>query len=220
MVVEDDADLLLAITTHLTGLGMLVDGAGDIATADAALTSEGYDCVVFDRILPDGDAITYVHRRRKRGWAVPVLFLSARGSGGDIVTGFEHGGDDYLVKPCAMAELGSRVIALTRRRARRSSVLCHGDLEVDCARRTVRRAGVLLCLTDKEFALLEHLIARPDQAVGRDELIEHCWNSDTEPMSNAVDATVRRLRAKLGQPDLISTIRGRGYRFGQHRASS
>ena len=84
---------------------------------------------------------------------------------------------------------------------------------MDCARREVRRAGVLLSLTAKEFAVLEYLIARPDQVVGRDELIEHCWESDSEPMSNAVDVTVRRLRSKLGGPELISTIRGRGYRL-------
>jgi DNA-binding response OmpR family regulator len=84
---------------------------------------------------------------------------------------------------------------------------------VDCARREVRRAGTLLTLSDKEFAVLEFLLARPDQAVGRDELIEHCWDSRTDPMSNVVDVVVRRLRLKLREPELIHTVRGRGYRL-------
>jgi DNA-binding response OmpR family regulator len=214
MVVEDDDDLRLAVTTDLAGAGLMVDQAADIATADAALSAGGYDCVVFDRMLPDGDSVHYVHRRRQRGWAVPVLFLTARDSLADRVAGFEHGGDDYLVKPFAVAEMTSRVLALCRRSgAGQPSVLRHADLVVDCARREVRRGGVLLTLTAKEFAVLEYLIARPEQAVGRDELIEHCWDTSTDPMSNVVDVVVRRLRGKLREPELIHTLRGRGYRL-------
>jgi DNA-binding response OmpR family regulator len=218
MVVEDDDDLRLAVTTDLAGAGLAVDQAADLATADAALSAGDYDCVVFDRVLPDGDSIHYVQRRRERGWAVPVLFLTARDSLADRVAGFEHGGDDYLVKPFAIAEMTSRVRALCRRAgAGRPSVLRHADLVVDCARREVRRAGVLLSLTAKEFAVLEYLIARPERAVGRDELIEHCWDSSTDPMSNVVDVVVRRLRGKLREPELIHTLRGRGYRLGGPR---
>jgi DNA-binding response OmpR family regulator len=218
MVVEDDDDLRLAVTTDLAGAGITVDQAVDVAGADAALSAAAYDCVVFDRMLPDGDSARYVHRRRQEGWAVPVLFLTARDSLADRVAGFEHGGDDYLVKPFAMAEMTSRVLALCRRSGTgRPSVLRHADLVVDCARREVRRAGVLLTLTAKEFAVLEYLIARPDQAVGRDELIEHCWDTSTDPMSNVVDVVVRRLRGKLREPELIHTLRGRGYRLsGPH----
>lgn len=216
MVVEDDDDLRLAVTTDLAGAGLGIDGAADIATADAALSTGDYACVVFDRMLPDGDSVHYVHRRRQEGWAVPVLFLTARDRLADRVAGFEHGGDDYLVKPFAMAEMTSRVLALCRRSgAGRPSVLRHADLVVDCARREVRRAGVLLSLTAKEFAVLEYLIARPEQAVGRDELIEHCWDASTDPMSNVVDVVVRRLRGKLHQPELIQTLRGRGYRLAE-----
>ncbi|AGZ43905.1 winged helix family two component transcriptional regulator [Actinoplanes friuliensis DSM 7358] len=214
MVVEDDEDLRLAVTTELAGAGLTVDQTGAIGAADAALSTGDYDCVVFDRMLPDGDAITYVHRRRQEGWAVPVLFLTARDSLADIVAGFEHGGDDYLVKPFAVAELTARVLTLGRRAGTgRPSVLRHGDLEMDCARRQVRRAGVLLVLTSKEFAVLEYLLTRPEQAVPRTELIEHCWDSSTDPMSNVVDVVVGRLRAKLRKPDLIHTVRGRGYRL-------
>ncbi|MFC6022201.1 winged helix-turn-helix domain-containing protein [Plantactinospora solaniradicis] len=214
MVVEDDADLRLAVTTELLGTGLRVDQAADIATADAALSAGRYDCVVFDRMLPDGDAIAYVHRRREQGWAVPVLFLTARDSLADRVAGFAHGGDDYLVKPFAVAEMAARVHALVRRAGSgRPSVLRHADLVVDCARREVRRAGVLLSLTAKEFAVLEYLVARPEQAVSRTELIEHCWDTSTDPMSNVVDVVVRRLRGKLREPELVHTVRGHGYRL-------
>ena len=214
MVVEDDENLRLAVTTELAAAGLTVTAAADITTADAALGAAGYDCVVFDRMLPDGDAITYVHRRRQQGWAVPVLFLTARDSLADIVAGFEHGGDDYLVKPFAVAEMTARVLTLGRRAGTgRASVLRHSDLEMDCARRQVRRAGVLLALTAKEFAVLEYLMTRPEQAVARTELIEHCWDSSTDPLSNVVDVVVRRLRGKLREPELIHTVRGRGYRL-------
>ncbi|MFV2115767.1 response regulator transcription factor [Micromonospora sp. LOL_025] len=214
MVVEDDENLRLAITAEFTRVGLSTQRAADLASADAVLSTGSFDCVVFDRMLPDGDAADYVYRRRRAGWAVPVLFLTARDGLADIVAGFEHGGDDYLVKPFGMAELTARVTALGRRaRSGRPSVLRLADLEVDCARRQVRRGGVLLCLTDKEFAVLEHLLSRAGQAVSRTELIEHCWDSSTEPMSNVVDAVVRRLRGKLGAPEVLHTVRGRGYRL-------
>jgi DNA-binding response OmpR family regulator len=215
LVVEDDEDLRVAVTAELTGSGLSVVAAGDLAAAEAALSARDYDCVVFDRMLPDGDAVHYVHRRRQQGWAVPVLFLTARDTLADRVAGFEHGGDDYLVKPFAVAEMTARVFALCRRSGSgRPSVLRHSGLEVDCARRQVRRDGVLLTVSDKEFAVLEYLMARPGQAVARGELIEHCWDTSTDPMSNVVDVVVRRLRGKLGEPDLVRTVRGVGYRLG------
>lgn len=216
MVVEDDEDLRVALVVELRAAGRDVHAAGDIRSAGEALRDGGYDCVVFDRMLPDGDAITFVRERRQEGWSVPVLFLTARDALADRVAGFEHGGDDYLVKPFAMAELAARVDNLCRRSVTsRPSVLRHEDLQVDCARREVRRAGVLLTLTDKEFAVLEYLAARARQAVARSELIEHCWDAMADPMSNVVDVVIKRLRRKLGEPELIRTVRGRGYRLGE-----
>lgn len=215
MVVEDDEDLRVAVCAALGASGMAIGAAGDLATADSALAAGAYNCVVFDRMLPDGDAITYVHRRRQQGWRVPVLFLTARDTVADRLAGFANGGDDYLVKPFAVAELVARVRILCRRAgAARPSVLRYADLEVDCARREVRRGGVLLTVTDKEFAVLEYLAIRPEQVVSRADLIEHCWDADTDPMSNVVDQTVRRLRGKLhGGPELIQAVRGMGYRL-------
>ncbi|MFI9815344.1 response regulator transcription factor [Saccharothrix variisporea] len=214
MVVEDDEDLRVAVSAALRAEGLRVDAAPDLASADRALAGGDFACVVFDRMLPDGDSLDYVHARRSAGWSVPVLFLTARDALADRVAGFEHGGDDYLVKPFSVAELAARVGNLCRRSGARPTVLRHADLEVDCARREVRRGGVLLTLSAKEFAVLEHLVARVDQAVERGELIEHCWDSRTDPTANVVDVVVRRLRRKLGEPELIHTVRGRGYLVG------
>ncbi|MGH3763128.1 response regulator transcription factor [Actinophytocola sp.] len=215
LVVEDDEDLRVAVSAELSAAGLDVIAAADIAGADAALRAHPFGCVVFDRMLPDGDAIDYVHRRRGDGWSVPVLFLTARDSVADRIAGFAHGGDDYLIKPFSVAEMAARVRTLCRRAVGRPSVLRMADLEVDCARRTVRRGGVLLTVSDKEFAVLEYLAIRPGQAVTRTELIEHCWDASADPMSNVVDVVVKRLRRKLREPELIHTVRGRGYRLAE-----
>jgi DNA-binding response OmpR family regulator len=214
MVVEDDEDLRIAVSAELGAAGLEVVGAPDLATADRGLRQGPFACVVFDRMLPDGDSLDYVQWRRREGWTVPVLFLTARDAVADRVAGFASGGDDYLVKPFSVAEMTARVRALCRRTGVRPAVLHHADLEVDCARRAVRRAGVLLTLSDKEFAVLEYLAIRPEQVVSRTDLIEHCWDASADPMSNVVDVVVKRLRRKLGPPELIHTVRGRGYLLG------
>jgi DNA-binding response OmpR family regulator len=216
LVVEDDEDLRLSVSVELGAAGLDVLAAADLTTADSLLRRTPFDCVVFDRMLPDGDAIDYVQHQRRAGWTVPVLFLTARDTIADRVAGFAAGGDDYLVKPFSVAEMAARVRTLCRRADGRPSVLRHADLEVDCARRAVRRGGVLLTLSDKEFAVLEYLAIRPDQVVSRTDLIEHCWDSTADPMSNVVDVVVKRLRRKMGPPELIHTVRGRGYRLGAY----
>jgi DNA-binding response OmpR family regulator len=216
MVVEDDEDLRISVCVELGAGGLEIVAAANLTTADGELRRGRFDCVVFDRMLPDGDALDYVQHRRRAGWSVPVLFLTARDTIADRVAGFAAGGDDYLVKPFSVAEMAARVRTLCRRSDGRPSVLRHADLEVDCARRAVRRDGVLLTLSDKEFAVLEFLAIRPDQVVSRTDLIEHCWDASADPMSNVVDVVVKRLRRKLGAPELIHTIRGRGYRLGAY----
>lgn len=214
MVVEDDDDLRVAVVAELRAAGLDVADANTISAAHAAFQNASYTCAVFDRGLPDGDAIHYVHQRRREGWTVPVLFLTARDSLADRVHGFEHGGDDYLVKPFAVAEMTARVLSLCRRSGGgRPSVLRHGGLEVDCARREVRRDGVLLTLSGREFAVLEYLATRVDYAVSRADLIEHCWDAENDPVANVVDAVIKRLRRKLGEPGIIHTVHGHGYRL-------
>ena len=214
LVVEDDDDLAFAISTALRGVGLSVDEARTLGVADQLLFCNGYDCAVFDRMLPDGDALPYVHRQRRAGMQVPVLFLTARDTPADRVAGFEHGGDDYLGKPFGTTEMVARVLSLCRRTGHhRPSVLRYADLELDSARREVRRGGVLLTLTVKEFAVLEVLLSRLEQVVSRAELEEHCWDAMAELSSNVVDVVIAQLRRKLGAPGLIVTVRGVGYRL-------
>ncbi|MBV6702578.1 response regulator transcription factor [Kitasatospora aureofaciens] len=213
LVVEDDDDLRFAVAAALRGNGLAVDEAADLPAADEAMFVTDYDCLVFDRMLPAGDSADYVRRTRTEGWAVPVLFLIARDTVADRVEGFATGGDDYLVKPFAVPELVARVRNLCRRTTATPPVVRYGSLEIGSARRTVHRDGVLLTLSIKEFAILETLAARPGEAVRRAELIERCWDELTEPNSNVVEVLVSQLRRKLGDPPLIHTVRGVGYRL-------
>jgi two-component system OmpR family response regulator len=210
LVVEDDEDLRVAITGALRAAGFAVDAAGDLPAADEALAVNSYDCAVLDRMLPSGDALRYVQARRP---AVPVLFLTARDAVADRIAGLDAG-DDYLVKPFAVEELEARVRRLCRRVAGGlPPVLRCGDLEVDSGRHQVRRAGVLLTLTSKEFDVLRHLVVRQHQPVGRSELIRQVWDPLVDPASNVLDVVITQLRRKLRNPPMIHTVRGIGYRI-------
>ncbi len=219
LLVEDDANLRFGVAAALRAAGLAVDEAVDLPQADEALFVTAYDCAVFDRMLPSGDAADYVEGLRRDGRAVPVLFLTARDTVADRVEGFARGGDDYLVKPFAVPELVARVRSLCRRAPAVSPpVLRVGDVEIDTARRQVRRAGVLLTFTRREFAVLEVLATRADQAVGRAELIERCWDEMAEPQSNVLEVLVSQLRRKLGGPPVVHTVRGIGYRLSDEPA--
>ncbi|WP_328492038.1 response regulator transcription factor [Streptomyces sp. NBC_00414] len=215
LVLEDDPDLGPVVAARLRGAGFAVDLARTLAEADLKLSVNSYDCVVADRSVPDGDSLTLLAEHRRTGSALPFLLLTALDTVSDRVAGFEHGADDYLVKPFAFAELVVRVRALCRReQPARLPVLRAGDLEVDLPRRRVSRAGVLLSLSAKEFSVLEVLMLRAGEVVTRTELIERCWDEAGEPMSNVVDVLIGQLRRRLGPPDPIGTVRGVGYRLG------
>lgn len=185
----------------LRGDGLAVDEAADLPAADEALFVTAYDCVVFDRMLPAGDAVTYVHAARRAGRTVPVLFLTARDTVTDRCEGFAGGGDDYLAKPFSITELLARVRCLCRRATTiRPPAARFAGLEIDSARCQVRCEGVLLQLASKEYALLEALSVRLDQAVPRAEPVERCWDEMAEPNSNVVEVLVSQLRRKLGTP--------------------
>lgn len=209
-MIEDDDDLRVAITASLRAAGFAVDAVADLPGADEALAVNAYDCTVFDRMLPSGDALHYV---RARPPAAPVLFLTARDAVADRIAGLEYG-DDYVVKPFATEELVARVRSLCRRMATgRPPVLRCGDLEIDSGRHEVRRAGVLITLTAKEFTVLEQLVARQGQSVTRAALIEEAWDRLVDPASNVLDVLITQLRRKLRQPAMIHTVRGVGYRI-------
>jgi two-component system copper resistance phosphate regulon response regulator CusR len=212
LVVEDDRELGIEVARGLRSVGYAVDLAATVAAADLKLAVNGYDCLVLDRILPDGNGLGLLRARRAAGSRVPVLMLTALDALADKVAGFTDGADDYLVKPFAFVELVARVGALCRRAEQpRRTVARVADLELDTARKRVRRAGVVLSLGAKEFAVLEMLVVRAGEVVSRTELIDHCWDELTEPMSNVVDAVIAQLRRKLGPPGLIDTVRGSGY---------
>jgi DNA-binding response OmpR family regulator len=214
LVVEDDHELGPAIGACLRTLGFAVDHARHRAEADLKMSVNAYDCVIADRGLPDGDALTLIRMWRRAGRTVPVLVLTALATVDDRISGFEHGADDYLVKPFAMAELVARTRALCRRDQHpRLPELTVGDLTLDVPSHRVRRAGVLLTLTAKEFAVLEALMVRAGEAVTRGDLLERCWDEMSDPASNVVDVAIRQLRRKLGPPDVIESLRGVGYRI-------
>ncbi|MER7274631.1 response regulator transcription factor [Dactylosporangium sp. NPDC000244] len=212
LITEDDDNLRAALEVALRGAGFAVDAADDLPAAEEALFVNAYDCAIFDRMLPAGDALRYVHGRRREGWPVPVLFLTARDSAADRIDGLRLGGDDYLVKPFAMAELVARVRSLCRRGpVGPPQVLRWADVELDGGRHRVTRAGVLLTLTRKEFLVLERLMTARGQPVPRHVLIAHAWDEMADPASNVLDVVVAQLRRKLGDPPLIRTVRGTGY---------
>jgi two-component system copper resistance phosphate regulon response regulator CusR len=215
LVVEDDPDVRSAVVTALRSVGFAVDQAADWSQADLSMSVNEYDCLILDRVLPEGDSAAQLHRRRQAGMKVPALMLTALDEITDRVAGFEAGADDYVSKPFATAELMLRVRALCRRSTTTvPPILRVDDVELDVARRELRRGGVLLTLTPKEFAVFETLLARHPAVVSRADLIEHCWDEQAEPASNVVDVVVAQLRRKLGEPPIIATSRGAGYWVG------
>jgi two-component system copper resistance phosphate regulon response regulator CusR len=212
LVLEDERKLSVEVVAGLRAAGFAVDLSHDMADADLKLAVNRYDCLVIDRGLPDGDGLELVRQQRDSGHRVPVLVLTARDKLSDRLDGFDHGADDYVVKPFALDELAARVRALCRRQERPAATrTILGDLVIDRPRRQVQRGGVLLTLTPKEFGVLELLAIDAGSVVTRTELIEHCWDEMAEPASNVVDVVIAQLRRKLGAPPLIETVRGVGF---------
>ncbi|ANN20021.1 DNA-binding response regulator [Amycolatopsis orientalis] len=211
LVTEDDEDLRLAVEASLRGSGFAVDVAKDLPDADEALSVNAYDCVVLDRMLPAGDSLGYVSERRRDGWDVPVLFLTARDTVADRIAGLAWA-DDYLVKPFAMAELIARVRSLCRRGDPGAPpVLNFLDLELDVGRHEARRGGVTLALTGKEFAVLHRLMTTAGEPVRRRDLMDAGWDEQVPPAPNVLEVLIAQLRHKLGRPPVIHTVRGVGY---------
>jgi len=215
LVLEDDRDIGPAVARFLREAGYAVDLTASLAEADERLFVNEYDALVFDRLVPDGDAIELVEQYRGHGSSTPAIFLTALDAVGERVAGLAAGADDYLVKPFAMEELIARVHALTRRRETGAGVqLAVGDIVLRPDQLVATRGGRDLRLTIKEFSVLRFLMTNTNCIVTRTELIEHCWDEMAEPMSNVVDVKIAQLRKKLGDPPVLFTVRGAGYVLG------
>ena len=220
LLIEDDPETSRFIRKGLEEAGHVVDHAGDGREGLLLAFDAEHDAIVVDRMLPGLDGLSIVRSLRAAKRSTPVLVLSALGEVDDRVEGLRAGGDDYLVKPFALAELSARLEALARRRgagdggAGPVTRLAVADLEMDLLARTVTRAGRALELKPREFRLLEYLMRHADQVVTRTMLLEAVWDYHFDPQTNVIDVHVSRLRRKVDRdfgPPLIHTVRGAGY---------
>jgi two-component system, OmpR family, response regulator len=216
LLVEDEERLAQSLKRGLAEEKIAVDWAPSAEDAAAQLAANSYDAIVLDLGLPGKDGLQYLRELRAAGNSIPVLILTARGALDERVAGLETGGDDYLTKPFAFAELLARIRALTRRRGAPSAapVLKVADLEFDTIKRRARRAGRAIALSPKEAMLLELLMRRAGEVVTRDMIAESVWDSEYNVFTNLIEVFVNRLRHKIDKDSdhpLINTVRGAGY---------
>ena len=220
LVIEDDTSVADYIAKGLDELGYTVDLARDGKEGLFLATSESYDAMIVDRMLPHIDGLTLVQTLRASNKTVPILFLSALGEVDDRVRGLEAGGDDYLTKPFAFSELKARIEALLRRSQSADAPVTElvvEDLSMDLLARTVARNDVAIDLQPREYRLLEYLMRHAGQVVTRTMLLEHVWDYHFDPQTNVIDVHISRLRSKIDKTfdkALLVTVRGAGYRLG------
>ena len=222
LLIEDDAEAAAYIAKGLRETGHVVDHSANGKDGLFLAAGESYDVMIIDRMLPGLDGLSIIQTIRAAGNTTPVLVLSALGKVDDRVKGLRAGGDDYLVKPFAFAELLARIEALARRGGGTPTEtrLRVADLEMDLLARRVVRAGQDIDLQPREFQLLEYLMRHAGQVVTRTMLLENVWDYHFDPQTNLIDVHISRLRQKVDkghhQP-LIHTVRGAGYRLGGAR---
>jgi two-component system, OmpR family, response regulator MprA len=211
LVVDDDAAIRRMLARTLEAEGYAVESAGDGGAALAAIERLVPDVLVLDVAMPGLDGLAVSRAVRRRGLALPILMLTARDAVDDRIAGLDSGADDYLVKPFAPGELLARIRALLRRGREPGELLGHGDVVLDVGSRSARRAGRELELSPREADLLELLLRNRGQVVTRELAVERVWGAPGAVGSNSVDRYVSYLRAKLGEPALIDTVRGVGF---------
>lgn len=214
LLIEDNPEMQTTLQRSFERRGMQVVICGDGARALDRWQASVPDVVVLDLSLPGLDGLEVLTRARAAGLATPVLVLTARGTVGDRVLGLNAGADDYLGKPFAFEELVARVNALGRRsQPPLPPVLRASGLEVDVPRHQASRDGTFLRLSKKEFGVLAHLVANAGRVVSAEELLEKVWDENADPFTNSVRMTLVTLRRKLGDPPVVETITGVGYRI-------
>jgi two-component system, OmpR family, response regulator len=216
LMVEDDAVIADFVRTGLAEAGFAVDIATDGERGVDMAVTGAYDAAIVDLMLPRLDGLALIDRIRARGLHTPVLILSARRSVDDRVKGLQAGGDDYLTKPFAFAELLARLHALIRRSTGQTepTTLSLGDLTLDLLSRRAERAGALIDLRPREFSLLEYLLRNQGRVLTKTMILSHVWGYNFDPGTNVVDVLVSRLREKIDrdfEPKLLQTVRGVGY---------
>jgi two-component system OmpR family response regulator len=216
LIVEDDREAAAYVVKALTEAGHVADHAADGEQGYEFASNANYDVLVVDRMLPKLDGLTLIGRLKAEGSKTPVLILSALGQVDDRVQGLRAGGDDYLTKPYAFAELLARVEALSRRGGAGATETVYriADLELDRLSHTVTRGGQDIPLQPREFRLLEYLMRNAGQVVTRTKLLENVWDYHFDPQTNVIDVHVSRLRSKIDKgfdKQLLHTVRGAGY---------
>jgi two-component system OmpR family response regulator len=215
-MVEDDATIADFVSKGLTEAGYAVDVAADGEKGVELAVKGSYDAAIVDVMLPRLDGLALIDRVRARGIRTPVLILSARRTVDDRVKGLQAGGDDYLTKPFAFAELLARLQALIRRSTGQTEParLSLGDLSLDLLSRRTERAGKTIELRPREFGLLEYLLRNQGRVLTKTMILSHVWGYNFDPGTNVVDVLVSRLREKIDrdfEPKLLHTVRGVGY---------
>jgi two-component system OmpR family response regulator len=216
LLVEDDATIADFVSKGLSEAAFAVDVASDGERGAEMALGGGYDAAIVDLMLPRLDGLALIDRLRGRGVQMPVLILSARRTVDDRVKGLQAGGDDYLTKPFAFAELLARVNALIRRSTGQAepTTLSLGELSLDLLARRASRAGKTIELRPREFALLEYLLRHQGRVLTKTMVLSHVWGYNFDPGTNVVDVLVSRLREKIDrgfEPKLLHTVRGVGY---------
>jgi len=216
LVIEDDREAAAYLVKGLRESGYVVDHAADGGDGLLRASSQDYDALIVDRMLPGLDGLAVVHTLREQQIRTPALILSALGQVDDRVRGLKAGGDDYLAKPYSFAELLARLEALLRRAnpVAAETRLRLADLEMDLLRRTVTRAGRTIELQPREYTLLEFLLRHAEQVVTRTMLLEGVWDYHFDPQTNVIDVHISRLRGKIDKGfdrPLLHTVRGAGY---------
>jgi two-component system copper resistance phosphate regulon response regulator CusR len=215
LLVEDDQRIAAFVAKGLRENAYAVDVVGDGEAATYMASVNSYDLVILDVNLPIKDGFEVCRELRESGSRTPIIMLTARDTVEDRVSGLDRGADDYLVKPFEFRELLARLRALLRRHSDvRPARIVVGDLEIDTLGQNVTRAGDIISLTAKEYALIEFLALNRGRVVGREEIAEHVWDETFDPFSNLIEVYIRRLRNKIDsnvERPLIHTRRGAGY---------